>query len=60
MLVLQRVEGQWIEVTHKNGDVLRFRLYDISGEDPGRVRIAFDDPDHNFAIWRPERRPRER
>jgi hypothetical protein len=55
MLVLRRKDGQWIEVTHRSGDVLRFRVYDVSGEAPGRVNLAFDDADHNFAIQRPER-----
>ena len=55
MLVLRRKEGQWIEVTHRSGDVLRFRVYEISGDSPGRVNLAFDDVDRNFAIQRPER-----
>lgn len=55
MLVLRRKDGQWIEVTHKSGDVLRFRVYDVSGETPGRVNLAFDDVERNFAIQRPER-----
>ena len=60
MLVLRRKEGQWIEVTHRSGEVLRFRVYDVSGESgaPGRVNLAFDDPDRNFAIQRPERAER--
>ena len=55
MLVLRRKDGQWIEVTHRSGDVLRFRVYEISGESPGRVNLAFDDPERHFAIQRPER-----
>ena len=55
MLVLRRKEGQWIEVEHRSGDVLRFRVYDISGESCGRVNLAFDDPPRNFSIQRPER-----
>jgi hypothetical protein len=55
MLVLKRKEGQWIEVTHKSGDVLRFRVYDIARSDPGRVNLAFDDQARNFEIQRPER-----
>lgn len=55
MLVLRRKDGQWIEVTHKSGDVLRFRVYDVSGETPGRVNLAFDDEARNFSIQRPER-----
>ena len=55
MLVLKRKEGQWIEVTHRSGDVLRFRVYDIARNDPGRVNLAFDDEARNFNIQRPER-----
>lgn len=55
MLVLRRSEGQWIEVTHRSGDVLRFRVYDLSDEGPGRVHLAFDDQARNFDIQRPDR-----
>lgn len=56
MLVLKRKEGQWIEILHaKSGDLLRLRVYDISGDFPGRVNLAFDDSDRNFEIQRPER-----
>ncbi len=55
MLVLRRSEGQWVEVTHRSGDVLRFRVYDLCGEVPGRVHLAFDDAARNFDIQRPER-----
>lgn len=56
MLVLKRKEGQWVEITHsRTGDVLRVRLYDVCGEFPGRANLAFDDPDRNFCIQRPER-----
>lgn len=55
MLVLRRKDGQWIEVTHSSGDVLRFRVYEICGDAPGRVNLAFDDPERNFTIQRPER-----
>lgn len=60
MLVLRRSEGQWVEVTHKSGDVLRFRVYDLCGEAPGRVHLAFDDAARNFEIQRPERLARLR
>lgn len=56
MLILRRKDGQWIEVTHKSGDVLRFRVCDVSGEHPGRVNLAFDDAPRNFSIQRPERK----
>ena len=57
MLVLKRKDGQWIEVTHRSGDVLRFRVYDLRGGDghPVRLDLAFDDPARNFSIQRPER-----
>lgn len=52
MLVLRRTEGQWIEVMHRSGARLRFRTYAIRD---GRVLLAFDDPERNFAIQRSER-----
>ncbi len=55
MLVLRRKDGQWIEVTHRSGDVLRFRVYDVCGEESVHVNLAFDDPSRNFVIQRPER-----
>lgn len=55
MLVLKRREGQWIEVTHRSGDVLRFRVYDIQGHGEPHVNLAFDDAARNFGIERPER-----
>jgi hypothetical protein len=55
MLVLKRKEGQWIEVTHRSGDILRFRVYHISSDFPSRVNLAFDDAARNFDIQRPER-----
>lgn len=58
MLVLRRTEGQWVEVTHKSGDTLKFRVYDLCGETPGRVHLAFEDAERNFEIQRPERRHR--
>lgn len=61
MLVLRRREGQWVEVTHRSGDVLRIRVYDIGGDGSGRhcgAHLAFDDAPRNFAIERPERAAR--
>ena len=55
MLVLKRKEGQWIDITHKSGDILRFRVYNLCSEFPGRVDLAFDDAERNFEIQRPER-----
>jgi hypothetical protein len=55
VLVLKRKEGHWLEVTHAaSGDVLRVRVQDIK---PGKLNLVFDDPERNFAIERPERRP---
>lgn len=56
MLVLKRKDGQWIEIVHTNGDVLRFRVYGIVAGYPSRLNIAFDDPERNFEIRRPERK----
>lgn len=60
MLVLRRTEGQWVEITHRSGDVLRFRVYDLAGDSniPARVHLAFDDVARNFEIQRPERMAR--
>ena len=55
MLVLKRKEGQWIEIVHRSGDVLRFRAYNVCGGFPGRVNLAFEDDARNFEIHRPER-----
>ncbi len=55
MLVLKRKEGEWVEITHKSGDVLRIKVYDISGRSPARANLAFDDAARNFQIQRPER-----
>ena len=55
MLVLRRKDGQWIEVTHRSGDVLRIRVYDVGRDGPGRVQLGFEDADRNFDIQRPER-----
>jgi len=55
MLVLRRKEGQWVEITHKSGDTIRVRVYNIRTRQPGQVDLAFDDDAHNFLIQRPER-----
>lgn len=55
MLVLRRKDGQWVEITHKSGDVIRFRVYGLCQDAPGRINLAFDDPARNFDIQRPER-----
>lgn len=59
MLVLKRKEGQWVEVTHRSGDVLRVRVYQIEDGKPGNVNLAFDDEARNFEIERPERNRKE-
>ena len=56
MLVLKRKEGQWVEVTHRSGDVLRIRVCKIEGGVPGHLNLAFDDAPRHFEIERPERR----
>jgi hypothetical protein len=56
MLVLKRKEGQWVDITHRSGEVIRIRVCDIS---PGQLNLAFDDDARNFQVERPERRKRE-
>ena len=56
MLVLKRREGQWVDIVHKSGDVLRIRAYRIREGSPATVDLAFDDNERNFDIQRPERR----
>ncbi|QDV38344.1 hypothetical protein [Tautonia plasticadhaerens] len=58
MLVLKRKEGQWIEIIHRSGDVIRLRVYDIQAVagSASRANLAFDDSARNFEIRRPERR----
>jgi len=58
MLVLKRKEGQWVEITHKNGDKLRIRVYRIREGYPSQLDLAFDDDARNFEIQRPERKLR--
>lgn len=50
MLVLRRRDGEWTEIVHRSGDVLRIRNLG-----PGKTDLAFDDPDRNFRVERPER-----
>jgi hypothetical protein len=58
MLVLKRKEGQWVDIIHRSGDVIRLRVYDIqsSSGTPSRANLAFDDSARNFEIRRPERK----
>src|SRR5436305_15246277 len=56
MLVLKRKEGQWVEVTHKNGDKLRIRVFRIREGFPSQLDLAFDDDARNFEIQRPARK----
>jgi hypothetical protein len=54
-LVVRRGNKQWIEIVHRSGDVLRIQLYSRPGDPPLRdARVAFDDPNRNFEIYRPE------
>lgn len=55
MLILRRKEGQWVEITHKSGETIRLRVYNIRSRYPGQLDIAFDDDARNFTIQRPER-----
>lgn len=55
MLVLRRNDGQWVEITHKSGDTLRVRVYNIRSRSPGQLDMAFDDVSCNFKIERVER-----
>ena len=55
MLVLRRKEGQWVEVTHRSGDVLRIRVCNIRARYPGQADLAFDDTPRNFIVERPDR-----
>lgn len=55
MLILRRKEGQWVEIIHRSGETIRFRVYNIRTRHPGQLDIAFDDPTKNFTIQRPER-----
>jgi hypothetical protein len=57
MLVLKRKEAQWVEVTHRSGDVLRVKVERIECPGPGRgrVNLVFDDERRNFEVERPER-----
>jgi hypothetical protein len=58
MLVLKRKEGEWVDITHKSGDVLRVRVCQIQPGRPSSLNLAFDDNPRNFAIERPERKLR--
>ncbi len=55
MLILRRKEGQWVEITHRSGDVIRIRVCNVRPRYPGQCDLALDDPARNFAIQRPER-----
>ena len=62
MLVMRRKEAQWIEITHRSGDRIRVRVYNIRSRFrfPGQLDLAFDDSDHHFVIRRGERpRPKD-
>lgn len=56
MLVLSRNPGEWIEVTHRSGDVLRIYLDSIQVRGPGhgdrRANLGFEDKARNFEIMR--------
>ncbi len=57
MLILGRNEGQWIELTHRSGDVVRIHVREARRDSGGlRVELVFDDPERHFEIERPERK----
>jgi hypothetical protein len=56
MLVLKRKEGQWVDITHRSGDVLRVRVGQFDFGRPGHLNLTFDDDARNFEIERPERK----
>ena len=58
MLILRRKEGQWVEITHRSGDTIRVRVYNIRARQPGQIDLAFDDDARHFAVERPERADR--
>ena len=58
MLILRRKEGQWVEITHRSGDVIRVRVCNIRARYPGQVDLVLDDDARNFVIQRPERAAR--
>jgi sRNA-binding carbon storage regulator CsrA len=59
VLVLKRKEGEWVDIKHRSGDVIRVRVYGIHGTNPGKANLAFDDPMHNFDVQRPERKDKD-
>jgi hypothetical protein len=60
VLILRRKVGQWVEITHKSGETIRVWVCNIRSRYPGQLDLAFDDPERNFTIQRPERgQPRE-
>src|SRR4051794_31014076 len=58
MLILRRKEGQWVDITHRSGDTIRVRVYNIRARQPGQLDLAFDDDARNFQVQRPERADR--
>lgn len=52
MLTLRREEGQWVELTHSSGDVLRVQTRNVRPNYPGMLDLVFDDPDRRFRIER--------
>jgi hypothetical protein len=54
MLILKRLDGEWIRIEHKSGDVIMIRTYNVfpSGGHRGSVQVGLHDPDRNFEISR--------
>lgn len=55
MLILRRKEGQWLDITHRSGDVIRIRVCNIRSRYPGQLDLVLDDAARNFLVHRPER-----
>lgn len=53
MLVVKHIEGQWVEIKHRSGDVIMVRIYDIVGrQDSSQATVAFHDPKRIFEVER--------
>jgi sRNA-binding carbon storage regulator CsrA len=52
MLILRRRVDQEVEVTTRTGELLRIKVTSLTH---GQVELGFYDPEHNFAIERPDR-----
>jgi hypothetical protein len=61
MLTLKRLRGEWVEIVHSSGDVLKVhvgRLYPHNapyGDQPN-VRLGFEGSREKFTVNRPDAR----